>query len=79
WLTQPVELMTNETGDVEGMKCVKMKLGEADVDGRRRTEPIPESEFLIECDAVEKAIGQKRHLPFIEELGLAHKYGVILK
>ncbi|MYL64049.1 FAD-dependent oxidoreductase [Bacillus hwajinpoensis] len=78
WLTQPVEIVTNKSGQVTGMKCVKMKLSEAAEDGRRRTEPIPNSEFLIECDAIVKAIGQKRHLSFIEDLGIAHNDGVIL-
>lgn len=78
WLTQPVEIMTNEDGKVKGIKCIRMRLLKADHGERRRTEPVPDSEFIIECDAVVKAIGQKRHLPFIEELGLAHKDGVIL-
>ena len=78
WLTQPVEILTNEDGKVEGIKCIRMQLLKASQGERRRTEPVPDSEFIIECDAVVKAIGQKRHLPFIEELGLAHKEGVIL-
>ncbi|TKD71421.1 NAD(P)-dependent oxidoreductase [Pseudalkalibacillus hwajinpoensis] len=78
WLTQPVEILKNEDGKVKGIKCIRMRLLKADQGERRRTEPVPDSEFIIECDAVVKAIGQKRHLPFIEELDLAHKDGVIL-
>ncbi len=78
WLTQPVEVLCSEDGNVKGVKCVKMKLMEAAADGRKRTEPIPNSEFTIECDAIVKAIGQKRHLPFIETLGLAHQDGVVV-
>ncbi|MDP4550022.1 NAD(P)-dependent oxidoreductase [Alkalihalobacillus macyae] len=78
WLTQPIEILTNEDGKVEGIKCIRMQLLKAAQGERRRTVPVPESEFIIECDAVVKAIGQKRHLHFIEELGLAHKEGVIL-
>ncbi|MDQ0483158.1 NAD(P)-dependent oxidoreductase [Guptibacillus hwajinpoensis] len=78
WLTQPIEILTNKDGKVEGIKCIRMQLLKAAQGERRRTVPVPDSEFIIECDAVIKAIGQKRHLPFIEELGLAHKEGVIL-
>jgi glutamate synthase (NADPH/NADH) small chain len=41
------------------MKCQKMKLGEADSSGRRRPEPIPGSEFILDCDVVVVAIGTK--------------------
>ncbi len=78
WLTQPVKVLCNEEGNVKGITCVKMRLMSTGADGRKRAEPIPDSEFTIDCDAVVKAIGQKRHLPFIEKLGLAHKDGVIL-
>ncbi|WP_394173742.1 NAD(P)-dependent oxidoreductase [Guptibacillus hwajinpoensis] len=78
WLTQPIEILTNKEGKVEGIKCIRMQLLKAAQGERRRTVPVPDSEFIIECDAVIKAIGQKRHLHFIEELGLAHKEGVIL-
>ncbi|WP_270182144.1 NAD(P)-dependent oxidoreductase [Alkalihalobacillus sp. CinArs1] len=78
WLTQPIEIVGDADGNVKGLKCVKMQLGEASSDGRKRPEPVPDSEFIIECDAVVKAIGQKRHTDFIEKLGLAHHDGVIL-
>lgn len=78
WLTQPIEIMGDSEGNVTGLKCVKMQLGEPSSDGRRKPEPVPDSEFIIECDAVVKAIGQKRHLELIEKLGLAHNDGVVM-
>ena len=35
-----------------------MVLGEPDVSGRRRPEPVPDSTFTIPADAVIEAIGQ---------------------
>ncbi|WP_377889005.1 NAD(P)-dependent oxidoreductase [Alkalihalobacillus sp. R86527] len=78
WLTQPIEIIGDSDGNVTGLKCVKMKLGEPSIDGRRKPEPVPDSDFIIECDAVVKAIGQKRHSELIEKLGLAHNDGVVL-
>ncbi len=58
FLTNPVEISGNETGWVNGIKCVKMELGEPDASGRRRPRPIENSEFEIELENVIIAIGQ---------------------
>lgn len=58
WLTNPIEYIDNGTGDLTGVKCVKMELGEPDESGRRRPVPIKNSEFIIEADTVIEAIGQ---------------------
>lgn len=55
-LTNPVEII-GENGNVVGVKCVKMELGEADESGRRRPVEIEGSEFIIECDQVIMALG----------------------
>jgi formate dehydrogenase beta subunit len=52
---------------VVGMECVKMQLGEPDESGRRRPEPIPGSEFILECDTIIPAIGQFSDLSIFEE------------
>jgi glutamate synthase (NADPH/NADH) small chain len=56
-LTNPIEILHDETGQVTGLKCVKMELGEADESGRRRPQPIEGSEFVIEVDTVIMSIG----------------------
>lgn len=56
-LTNPVEVLSNESGQVTGLKCVKMELGEADESGRRRPKAIAGSEFIIEVDTVIMSIG----------------------
>ena len=77
WLTAPKKIIGDETGKVVGLECVKMRLGEADEDGRQRPEVIVGSEFIIKLDAVIKAIGQSRFVSLIESFGLAHTYGVV--
>jgi glutamate synthase (NADPH/NADH) small chain len=59
FLTAPVEVVGTDKRWVTGLKCQKMKLGEPDSSGRRRPEPIPGSEFILECDVVVVAIGTK--------------------
>ncbi len=58
WLTNPVEYLGDENGNVKAVKCIKMKLGEPDASGRRRPVPIEGSEFTIEADMLIEAIGQ---------------------
>ncbi|MDM5247393.1 NAD(P)-dependent oxidoreductase [Lysinibacillus sp. G4S2] len=77
WLTAPKKIIGNEAGKVVGIECVKMKLGEAGADGRQRPEVIEGSVFIIEVDAVIKAIGQTRFVSLIEAFGLQHTNGVV--
>ena len=57
FLTLPIQVLGDEKGNVIGMECLKMELGEPDDSGRRRPIPIPGSNFLIEVDMVIDAIG----------------------
>jgi formate dehydrogenase beta subunit len=66
YLAAPVKILT-EKGKVKAMECIKMKLGEPDSSGRRRPEPIPNSEFTIETDCIITAISQEADLKFLEE------------
>ncbi len=56
-LTNPVEILTDDKGWVNGLKCVKMELGEPDESGRRKPVEIEGSEFVIDCDTVIMALG----------------------
>ena len=58
WLTNPVEYVGSETGNIVGVKCIRMELGEPDASGRRRPQEIKGSEFTIEADTIIEAIGQ---------------------
>ncbi len=58
FLHTPVEILTDEAGDVRGMRVQKMTLGEPDERGRRQ--PVPLDEFVeIACDTVIYALGTK--------------------
>ena len=56
-LTNPTEILTDDKGNVTGMKCIKMELGEPDASGRRKPVEIPGSEFVMELDAVIMSLG----------------------
>ncbi|WP_304340095.1 NADPH-dependent glutamate synthase [Metaclostridioides mangenotii] len=56
-LTNPKEILVDETGNVRGMVLVKMELGEPDDSGRRRPMEIKGSEFEIEADTVIMSLG----------------------
>ena len=58
YLTSPVKIVSqNDT--VTGIACIRNELGPVDASGRRRPVPVKGSEFVIPCDAVIPAIGQK--------------------
>lgn len=56
-LTNPVRVIGNEQGWVEGIECVRMELGEPDESGRRSPVVVEGSEFVIPCDVVIMALG----------------------
>ena len=56
-LTNPTEVLVDDQGNVTGLKCVKMELGEPDASGRRRPVVVPNSEFIIDCDMVIMSLG----------------------
>ena len=56
-LTSPVEVLGSDDGWVNGLKCIRMELGEPDASGRRRPVPIEGSEFVIDADLVIVAVG----------------------
>lgn len=77
WLTAPVEILGDKDGKVNGIKCVKMVLEEPGEDGRRRPVALEGSEFILEVDAVIKAIGQSRYIDLLNQFGLEHNGGVV--
>ncbi|MEE4601610.1 MAG: NAD(P)-binding protein [Desulfobacteraceae bacterium] len=58
FLTAPHRICT-EMGKVTGFECLKTTLGPPDASGRRRPVPVERSEFIIDCDVVIPAIGQR--------------------
>ncbi len=56
-LTNPTQIFTDDAGNVTGMECIRMELGEPDGSGRRRPVEIKGSEFTIEVDTVIMSLG----------------------
>ncbi|MEF2144982.1 MAG: FAD-dependent oxidoreductase [Desulfovibrionaceae bacterium] len=69
FLSQPVEVVLDASGRATGLKYVRMQLGEADESGRRRPEPVPDSETVLQADTILAAIGQKPDLDCLYEDG----------
>jgi len=58
-LTNPIEVLGDESGWVRAVRCQRMGLGEPDASGRRRPVPIAGSELDIPCQVFIEAIGTK--------------------
>ncbi len=56
-LTNPKEILVDESGWVKGMVCVEMELGEPDASGRRRPVEKKDSEFTLDLDTVIMSLG----------------------
>ena len=55
WLSNPKEFIG--TSQISSVLVEKMKLGKPDSSGRKKPEPIPNSEFKLKADMVIKALG----------------------
>lgn len=79
-LTSPTEVIGNDKGEVCGIKCVEMTLGEPDQSGRRRPIVKENSEFELEIDTMIMAIGTSPN-PLISSTTKnldINKYGCII-
>lgn len=56
-LTNPTRILEDEQGNVKGIECIRMELGEPDASGRRRPVEISGSEFVIDVDTVIMSLG----------------------
>jgi dihydropyrimidine dehydrogenase (NAD+) subunit PreT len=77
WLAQPVEIIERD-GEAAAVKFVETRLSEPDGSGRRRPEPIPGTEFAVECDMVIPALGQTRLTGLLEACGVHVDGGAIV-
>ena len=67
FLAAPVKVEGD--GHATGVILQKMELGEPDESGRRRPEPVRDSEYLMELDTIIPAIGQKPKLTYTDSDG----------
>ncbi len=66
FLTSPSRVVAVD-GVVEGLECLRVELGEPDADGRRRPQPIRDTEFVVPAGLVLAAVGQEAELSFMTE------------
>jgi glutamate synthase (NADPH/NADH) small chain len=80
WLTAPVKLMGDESGNVCAAECIRMRLGAPDAKGRRSPVPIEGSNFVMPCDTVVMAIGYspETEIPETTENLKATKWGTVV-
>ena len=57
FLCNPKEIVGDDKGNVCGIKCVEMELGEPDASGRRRPVEKAGSDFMLDVDSVIMALG----------------------
>ena len=57
-LNNPVRILGDDKGWVNGLECVKMELGEPDASGRRSPVEVKGSKYVLDVDMVVMAIGQ---------------------
>ncbi len=57
FLTNPVEIKSDEKGWVKSIVCQQMELSEPDASGRAKPVPVPDAFFEIEADSVIMSIG----------------------
>ena len=57
FLINPISLAGDAQGNVTGVRCVRMALGEPDASGRRKPRAVPGSEVLIPAEVVLVAYG----------------------
>jgi NADPH-dependent glutamate synthase beta subunit-like oxidoreductase len=71
YLTQPIQVLSEDGSQVSGVRCIRNRLGEPEKDGRRRPIPIEGTEFDIYIDLLIPAVSQSPDISFLpEEIGL---------
>jgi glutamate synthase (NADPH/NADH) small chain len=80
FLTNPVEILGDEKGNVRAIRCIRMELGEPDASGRRSPIPIEGSEFELPMTTVIFALGTSPNpIVFNEAKGLQRtRHGTVV-
>ena len=71
-LVSPVRMIAGSSGRIEKIECMRMKLGDFDKSGRRKSIEIEGSNFMMDFDMCIPAVSQYADLPFIgkDEIGV---------
>lgn len=66
-LVAPVRFLAGKDGSVAQIECIRMRLGEFDKSGRRKSVPYEGTNFILEVNTVIPAVSQYTDLPFIRK------------
>jgi NADH-quinone oxidoreductase subunit F len=66
-LVAPLRFVEGRDGRVSKIECIRLKLGEFDNSGRRKSVPVEDSNFILDVDTVIPAVSQYSDLPFISK------------
>jgi NADH-quinone oxidoreductase subunit F len=58
FLAAPAEIVKNDRGEVIAIRCIRMRLGDYDDQGRRKPVPLEGSDFTMDVDTVIPAVGE---------------------
>ncbi len=80
FLTQPVQFIAGEDGQLARIECIRMVLGEPDAKGRRKPVPVEGSNFMVEADSAVLALGYWPDTTIGDSTAdlKTHKYGLIV-
>jgi NADPH-dependent glutamate synthase beta subunit-like oxidoreductase/ferredoxin len=70
FMVSPTRVIDDGNGHVAGIEVIRNELGAPDAKGRRRPEPVAGSEFIIPCDMILVAIGQRQDNQLLEGVDL---------
>jgi len=79
-LTNPLRFIDDGKGNVSGVECIKMELGEPDASGRRKPIPVKGSEFTLDIDVGIISLGTRSNpllLNTLKDLKLSKKDYII--
>ena len=73
FMVSPTRVIDDGNGRVAGIELIRNELGAPDAKGRRRPEPIAGSEFVIPCDMILVAIGQRQDNQLLDGVAAANR------
>jgi len=68
-MVQPVKIYS-QAGRLVGIECIRNRLGDVDVSGRRSPLPVPGSEFTVSLNTLIVAIGERPDSDCLSDMGV---------
>ena len=52
WLTSPIEILGDEDGWIDGLRCIRTEPGEPDASGKAKLIPVEDSEYVLSTNSI---------------------------